>query len=142
MPGQDGQEVADPLLAGKRVGEGQVGLDRVAVAATGASARDVAGDGQLVHDPVRGTFGDSDRLTDLAKADARVLRDAEQHPGVVGEKRPAWRPSLSHVDRLAFLDSFVMYPWHLWKAGTNAPLQMRGLQDAPLQRDRAGRPGR
>jgi hypothetical protein len=38
---------------------------------------------------VCGPFGDPDRLADLAQADARVMRDAEQHFGVVGEKRPA-----------------------------------------------------
>jgi hypothetical protein len=88
LSGEDGQKVPDLLLAGERVGEGQVGLDRVVVAAAVAGTRDVAGGGELDHDPVRGAFCDPDRLADLAQADARVMRDAEQHLGVVGEKRP------------------------------------------------------
>jgi hypothetical protein len=73
-----------------------VGLDRVVIAATVAPARDVAGGCQLGHDPVSGPFGDPDRVADLAQADARVMRDAEQHLGVVGQKRPAWRFRLRH----------------------------------------------
>jgi hypothetical protein len=42
---EDGQEVADLRFADERVGEGQVGLDRVLVASTVARARDVAGFG-------------------------------------------------------------------------------------------------
>jgi hypothetical protein len=38
LPGKDGQEVADPLLAGERVRDGQVGLDRVLVSAAVARA--------------------------------------------------------------------------------------------------------
>jgi hypothetical protein len=95
-PREDGQEVADLLLAGERVGEGQVGLDRVVVAAAVALARDVVGGGELGDDAVRGAFGDPDRLADLAQADAGVVRDAEQHLGVVGEKRPAGRSVPMH----------------------------------------------
>jgi hypothetical protein len=38
LSGKDGQQVADLLLAGERVGQGQVGLDRVVVAAAVARA--------------------------------------------------------------------------------------------------------
>ena len=41
--GEDREEVADALLVGELVGEGQVGVDRVVVAAAVALARDVAG---------------------------------------------------------------------------------------------------
>jgi hypothetical protein len=64
------------------------------VAAAVAPARDVAGGGELDDDPVRGAFCDPDRLADLAQADAWVVRDAEQHLGMVGEKRPC-RGSIS-----------------------------------------------
>jgi hypothetical protein len=58
---------------------------------------------------VRGAFGDPDRVADLAKADAGVMRDAKQHLGVVSKKRPAGRSVLEHDSRLAFLDFDVMY---------------------------------
>jgi hypothetical protein len=74
-----------------------VGLDRVVVAAAVAPARDVAGGDQLGDDPVCSAFGDPDRLADLAQAHAGVMRDAEQHLGVVGEKRPAGRSVGTHI---------------------------------------------
>jgi len=98
--GEDCEEVADLLLAGERIGQRQVGLDGVVVAAPVAPARDVAGVGELDDDPVRGAFGDPDRLADLPQADARVMRDAQQYLGVVGEKRPAGRWSATHDSRL------------------------------------------
>jgi len=36
-------------------------------------------------------------IADLAKADAGVMRDAEQHLGVVGEKRPPGRSVPRHT---------------------------------------------
>ena len=39
---------------------------------------------------------ETDRLADFAQADAGVMRDAEQHLGVVGQKRPAGRSVLTH----------------------------------------------
>src|SRR5215210_1518600 len=83
--------------------------DRVAVAAAAARARDVAGGVELVHDPVGGSLGDADHLPDFAQANTWVLSDAEQHLGVVREKRPAGSAALWHYSRLAFLDSNVMY---------------------------------
>ncbi len=72
LSGEEGEEVVDLLLAGERVGEGQVGLDRVVVAAAVASTGDIAGGGELGDDPGRGAFGDPDRLADFAQADAGV----------------------------------------------------------------------
>ena len=46
--GEDREEVSDPLLVRELVGEGQIGMDRVVVAAAPALARDVAGGGELV----------------------------------------------------------------------------------------------
>jgi hypothetical protein len=86
--GEDGEEVADPLLVGELAGERQVGVDCVVVAAAAALARDVAGGCELGDDIVRGAFCDPDAVADLAQADAGVVCDAEKHPGVVGEKRP------------------------------------------------------
>jgi hypothetical protein len=42
LSGEEGQEIADLPFAGERVGQGQVGLDRVVVAAAVALAGDVA----------------------------------------------------------------------------------------------------
>ena len=45
----------------------------------------------------------------LAEADTRVVRDAEQYLGVVGQERPRGRLALTHNSRLIFLDLSVMY---------------------------------
>jgi hypothetical protein len=74
-----------------------VGLDRVLVAAAVALAGDVAGGGELADDAVGGAFGDPDRLADVAQADARVVGDAEQHLGVVGQKRPSGPTVSRHI---------------------------------------------
>jgi hypothetical protein len=55
------------------------GLDRVVGAAAIALARDVPGCGELADNAVGGTFGDPHPVPDLAQANPRVMRDAEQH---------------------------------------------------------------
>jgi hypothetical protein len=96
VPGDDVQEVAYRLLTGDWVGERQVGLDRVVVAAAPALARDVAGRGKLADDAVRGALCDADRLADLAQTNAGIGRDAQQDAGVIGKKRPGWRAVALH----------------------------------------------
>ena len=71
-----------------------MGVDCVVVAASVSLARDVAGVGELDHDPVRGALGDPDPLADVAQADARVACDAHQHLSVIGQERPAGAVSL------------------------------------------------
>lgn len=85
---QERQQVADPLLAGESVWNREVGLDRVVIATPDAPAGKVADVGELGDDPVGGALGDSDRIADLAQADAWVARDAQQHLGMVGEEGP------------------------------------------------------
>lgn len=63
-----------------------MGLDRVAVASPHSPAGDVAGVGQFTDDAVGSAFGDPDRVADLTQADARIMCDAEQHLGMVGEE--------------------------------------------------------
>lgn len=64
MSGQNREQLADSLSAGERVGDGELGLDRVMVAAAHALPRDVAGVRELADDAVRGALG-ADRLGDL-----------------------------------------------------------------------------
>lgn len=96
LSAKDGQQVADVLSAGKRVGEGQVGLDRVVVTAAVARAGYVAGGGEFDDDSVGGAFSDPDRPADLAQADPGVVSDAEEDLRVVGEKGPARSSVLRH----------------------------------------------
>src|SRR2546423_14616416 len=91
------EELADLPLAGKRIGDGKVGLDGVPAAAAVALARDVVGGGEVADDAVGGAFGYPDRLAELAQTDAGILGDAQQHQGVVGQKRPRRRTGLSQA---------------------------------------------
>ena len=51
-----------------------------------------------------GAFGDSDSLADLPQQHARIVGDAREDLGVVGQELPAVRRCLGHVSRLAYLD--------------------------------------
>ena len=108
------EQVADVLVARDRVRKRKVGVDRVVVAAPVALARDVAGVGELGDDPMRGPLGDTDALADVAQANSGVTGDADQHLGVVGQKRPTRCRVLSHphehnISRLRFHAMVVIY---------------------------------
>ena len=70
------------------VGDRHVAVDRIVIAAPTSRTRDVASGNELADDPVRGTYRDADSVSDLTQADPRVLGDAQQNPGMVGQKRP------------------------------------------------------
>ena len=63
--------------------------DLVAIASALPLAQHVALLDQLGQDPVGGALGDPYRCGDVAQADARVIRDAGEDMGVVGQKVPA-----------------------------------------------------
>lgn len=66
-------------------------VDLVAVSTPYPLAREEAGFDEVRDDPLDGSFGDPDVLSHVAKANVRVLRDAEQDLGVVRDERPARR---------------------------------------------------
>jgi hypothetical protein len=110
---EDGKELSDSLGAGESVGEPQIAMDRVMVSTAVARAGDVAGRNELVDDPVRGSLSDPDAVADLAQANAGIVRDAQQHLGVVRKKRPRWGV-LRDFPRIQFLELTFMYS----RAGT------------------------
>jgi hypothetical protein len=137
----DGEELSDSLGAGESVGQRQIAMDRVMVSTAVARAGDVAGRGELVDDPMRRSLGDSDAVGDLAQAYAGVFRDAQQHLGVVREKRPRWS-LVRHYSRITFLElNFSIVILEPEQEGSDAPLQVRCVQDSPSglgKPDRAG----
>src|SRR4051794_38822115 len=90
------EQVADALVARQRVGQRQLRPDRVVVAPAPALACDVAGLDELAHDAVGGALRDAHLLADVAQADARVARDAEQHLGVTGKEGPRCSGGVRH----------------------------------------------
>ena len=66
-----------------------VGLDLVAVAAAVFLLDDVASRGQVGDDAVSAALGDACPGRDVAEPHARVMRDAQQNPAVIGQEAPA-----------------------------------------------------
>jgi hypothetical protein len=65
-----------------------VSLDLVAVAAAVLVLQHVAGFGEVGDDAVGAAFGDAQTRRDVAQSRARVMGDAQQDPGVVGQETP------------------------------------------------------
>jgi hypothetical protein len=91
VAGQEGQDFADGAFPAGGFGQGQVRLDLVAVAAAVLLLGEVAGCGQVGDDGVGAALGDVQAGGDVAQARARVVGDAQQRPGVVGQETPACR---------------------------------------------------
>jgi len=66
-----------------------VGLDPVAVAPAVLLPDQVAGLGEVGDGAVGAALGDAQAGRDVAQPRARVVRDAQQHPGVGGQETPA-----------------------------------------------------
>jgi hypothetical protein len=68
-----------------------VGIDPILVSAPVALSVDVARLNEVGEDPLRGSFGDPDRLSDVAQPDVRSPGYAEEDLSVVGEEPPSGR---------------------------------------------------
>jgi hypothetical protein len=70
----------------------QVRLDLVAVAAAVFPFHHVAGRSQVGDDAVRAALGDAHAGRDITQPHARVVGDAQQHPGRGGQETRARHP--------------------------------------------------
>ena len=123
---QHGEDLADGGLPAGRLGQWQVGLDPVAVAAAVSLLHHVAGLGEVGDDAMSGALGDAQAGGDVAQPDPWVVGDAQQHPGVVGQETP-----FRHARKLAQLISGNALP----AFGSGPVIQRRG--DARQARSRA-----
>jgi hypothetical protein len=98
---EEGQDFADGGFLAGGFGQREVGLDLVAVAAAVFVLEDVAGCGQVGDDAVGAAFGDAQAGRDVAQPRPRVVGQAQQHAGVVGQETPAL-----HLRRLQFLETY------------------------------------
>lgn len=64
------------------------GVDLVVVSPSDLGASDVSVGDQVGEDPLRGPFGYSDLIGDVAGTGLRITRDAEQHVRMVGQENP------------------------------------------------------
>ena len=86
---QDLEQIAHLALLDQGMAHGTPRHDLVAVASALPFAQHVALFDQLGQDPVGGALRDPNRCGDVAQADARVMSDADEDMGVVGQKVPA-----------------------------------------------------
>jgi hypothetical protein len=75
--------------------------------------RQVARINQLAHDAVGGSFGDPKAQTDIAKAHAAIVGDADEDLSVIGQKAPYVFSIIGHglqinITRLSFHDMVIM----------------------------------
>jgi hypothetical protein len=85
---EESDQLSDSVVAVLRVAEGELAVDHVLVAASDAGLGQVAGLLQLAHDLPDRSFGDADGGGDVSQASARVLGDAREYMGVVGNEPP------------------------------------------------------
>lgn len=92
--GEDGQEVTDAAIAGKRLGERQVRGDRVVISPPAPFAQDVPGFHELADDAMSAPFGHADPVADVADTASRILCDAEEHLAMAAEEGPGRDPGV------------------------------------------------
>src|SRR3954452_9133723 len=85
---QDLYERTDGKLPEDGVAEVAARVDLVAVSPSDLRASDVSVGDEVGEDPLRGPFGDTDPIGDVACTGLRITRDAEQHVCMVGEENP------------------------------------------------------
>ena len=83
---EQGEDLADGGSPGAGLGHRQAGLDPVAVAAAVLLPDHVAGLGEIGDDAVGAALGDAQAGRDVTQPRARVVREAQQHPGVLVRK--------------------------------------------------------
>ena len=90
---EEGQDFADGGFLAGGFWQREVRLDLVAVAAAVFVLDDVPGCGQVGDDAVGAAVGDVQAGADVARPGARVVGEAQQDPGVVGQETPAFHTS-------------------------------------------------
>ena len=85
---EEGEDFADGGFPGAGLGQRQVSLDLVAVAAAVLMRDHIAGLRQVGDDAVGAALGDAQGGRDVAQPCARVAGDVQQDPGVVGQEAP------------------------------------------------------
>ena len=87
-PGQKSQDVADGLISTGGVGEHQVDLDLIVVAATILGLHHEACADEIVHDAGGAALGDGKAAGDVAQPRLRITEEKKQHAAVRRQKRP------------------------------------------------------
>jgi hypothetical protein len=94
FPGYDStgekiEDLPDRPLTGGGLGDREVRLDLVAIPPAVLGLDQVAGGGEVGHDPVSSALGDAQAGRNVANAHVGVVGNAEQCPSVVGQEIPS-----------------------------------------------------
>src|SRR3954452_13269801 len=98
MSPEELEQLTDRAFFARRIGQWEVVLDLVPVAASVALFDHVPRFGQIGDDAERGALRDVERRRDLAQTDTGIARDAQQHPRVVGEEVPPWHRGIVAIE--------------------------------------------
>src|SRR3954447_12144546 len=111
---QDLEERPDGKLPEDGVAEVAARVDLVAVSPSDLRASDVSVGDEVGEDPLRGPFGDTDLIGDVACTGLGIAPDAQQHVRMVGEENPGTRRprplrlfSLHRVPELPYRDCHI-----------------------------------
>lgn len=96
------EHLADGPLLADCPAQWEIAADVVAVAPAFLFFDDIAGVGELGDDAERAALGDAERGGDVAEAHARIVRDADERSGVVGEEAPLGH---GHKTRRRYLET-------------------------------------
>jgi hypothetical protein len=88
---KDTEELADLMLALEGMSERELAMHLVLVSPADSRSADVAGVDEIAHDRLCRAQSDADALGDVANADPRILRHADEHVSVIREERPRTR---------------------------------------------------
>lgn len=109
---QEGEQSGDGEAALRRMAETGVRLDAVRVAPALAGVGEIPLGLQVGDDLLDRPLGEPAARRDVADAGGPVLRDGDQHAGVIGEKRPTgvWLRCLSCLPHAPRLDVLFAHP--------------------------------
>lgn len=86
--GQRSEDFCNLVVRFQWVPKWSIEVDLVHVVPAAFTARDISGLYEVVGDAVHGSFADADHAGNVGQPNLRVLRDAQQHMGMVGEEGP------------------------------------------------------
>ena len=82
------EQVVDAPMTLNRVAQRMMTMHDVRVSPAVALTGDKAGGLELGHDPLHRTLRDPDPVRDVAETDLRILGEAEENVGVIGQEGP------------------------------------------------------
>lgn len=104
---EDCKQLTDRLVADHAFSQGHLNLDPVTIATSVLLLQDVASSSQVGDDAKNTPLCDSQCRGNVAKANTGIVRDADEDPGVVGQKAP-----FAHTDTVTHCRNILLVSNH------------------------------